>query len=234
MPDETESGRTCITAARPLVRRQSRTSPTAETLPVGRRDSSFPAGVGAWAWDGRRWHVAVREKAVGHSVGHGEDKLMRTSGTLRLIQYQPEARRCARAVADHATASTVAWAIALRRRDRVATRVWATRLPTPSREKSADGVLRLDETMLCIPVYSHDQKEHHMHATGTDSVDLEDDLRLVTLPDAARFLSVSRGSLYDLLTTGQLPSVHIGRSRRIPMGEIRRYVRERLERDSRG
>ena len=71
-----------------------------------------------------------------------------------------------------------------------------------------------------------------MHATGADLADLDDDLRLVTLPDAARFLSVSRGSLYDLLTTGQLASVHIGRSRRIPLGEIRRYVRDRLQRDA--
>ena len=70
-----------------------------------------------------------------------------------------------------------------------------------------------------------------MHATGTEFADLDDDLRLVSMPDAARFLSVSRGSLYDLLTTGQLASVHIGRSRRIPMGELRRYVRERLERN---
>ena len=71
-----------------------------------------------------------------------------------------------------------------------------------------------------------------MHATGADLADLDDDLRLVTLPDAARFLSVSRGSLYDLLPTGQLASVHIGRSRRIPLGEIRRYVRDRLQRDT--
>ncbi len=70
-----------------------------------------------------------------------------------------------------------------------------------------------------------------MNITGTDVADLDDDLRLVTLPDAARFLSVSRGSLYDLLTTGQLASVHIGRSRRIPIGELRRYIRERLERE---
>ncbi len=69
-----------------------------------------------------------------------------------------------------------------------------------------------------------------MHATGTDFAALDDDLRLVTLPDVARFLSVSRGSLYDLLTTGQLASVHIGRSRRIPMGELRRYIRGRIER----
>ena len=71
-----------------------------------------------------------------------------------------------------------------------------------------------------------------MHATGIDVADLDDDLRLVTLPDAARFLSVSRGSLYDLLSSGQLPSVHIGRARRVPMGELRRFVRERLERDT--
>ena len=123
--------------------------------------------------------------------------------------------------------------IALRWRDRVVSRVAATRLPTRSREKSAEGLLRPGETVLCIPVYSHDQKEHPMHDTGTDLADLDDDLRLVTLPDAARFLSVSRGSLYDLLTTGQLASVHIGRSRRIPMGELRRYIRMRLERELR-
>ena len=122
----------------------------------------------------------------------------------------------------------------MRWRDRVVSRVPATRLRARSREKSANGVLRPGEFGLCIRVYSHDQKEHPMHAAGTDFSDLDDDLRLVTLPDAARFLSVSRGSLYDLLTTGQLASVHIGRSRRIPMGELRRYIRERLERDRRG
>ena len=71
-----------------------------------------------------------------------------------------------------------------------------------------------------------------MHATAQDLTDLDDDLRLVTLPEAARFLCVSRGTLYDLLSSGQLPSVHIGRARRVPMGELRRFVRERLERDT--
>ena len=157
---------------------------------------------------------------------------MKTSGASRPTWCRPEGRRCASDVADHATATTVAWAIALRWRDRVVSRVGATRLSARSREKSAERVLRPGESVLCIPVYSHDQKEHPMHATGTDFPDLDDDLRLVTLPDAARFLSVSRGSLYDLLTTGQLASVHIGRSRRIPLGEIRRYVRDRLQRDT--
>ena len=91
-------------------------------------------------------------------------------------------------------------------------------------------MLRPGEIVLCIPVNELDRMEHPMHAAAQDLTDLDDDLRLVTLPEAARFLSVSRGSLYDLLTTGQLASVHIGRARRVPMGVLRRFVRERLER----
>ena len=72
-----------------------------------------------------------------------------------------------------------------------------------------------------------------MYTHGSDYAELDDDLRLVTLPEAARFLSVSRRSLDDLLTTGLLASVHIGRSRRIPLGGVRRYVRECLEGDRR-
>jgi excisionase family DNA binding protein len=93
-------------------------------------------------------------------------------------------------------------------------------------------VLRPGGNDLCIPVNEVDRTEQPMHATAQDVSDLDDDLRLVTLPEAARFLSVSRGSLYDLLTTGQLASVHIGRARRVPMGVLRRFVRERLERDT--
>ena len=43
---------------------------------------------------------------------------------------------------------------------------------------------------------------------------------------------MSGGTLYDLLTSGQLPSVHVGRARRVPMGELHRFVRERLERET--
>ena len=93
-------------------------------------------------------------------------------------------------------------------------------------------VLRSGGNDLCIPVNELDRTEQPMHATAQDLTDVDDDLRLVTLPEAARFLCVSRGTLYDLLTSGQLPSVHIGRARRVPMGELRRFVRERLERDT--
>ena len=117
-------------------------------------------------------------------------------------------------------------------RDRAASRVGSTRLSTRLLKEFVLGVLRSGGNDLCIPVNELDRTEHPMHATAQDLTDLDDDLRLVTLPKAARFLCVSRGTLYDLLTSGKLPSVHIGRARRVPLGELRRFVRERLERDT--
>ena len=39
---------------------------------------------------------------------------------------------------------------------------------------------------------------------------------LVTIPEAAEFLRISRTGLYKLMNQGALPYVKIGRSRRIP------------------
>ncbi len=68
----------------------------------------------------------------------------------------------------------------------------------------------------------------HDESTASSSADPNHDLQLVTLVEAARYLAVSRSALYAILATGQLASVHIGRARRIPMGELQRFVRQRL------
>ena len=68
---------------------------------------------------------------------------------------------------------------------------------------------------------------------AAETVTPDGDLRLVSLSEAARFLCVSRGTLYDLLRSGRLASVHIGRLRRIPVGELRRFVEARLESERR-
>jgi excisionase family DNA binding protein len=53
-----------------------------------------------------------------------------------------------------------------------------------------------------------------------------DGRRLLTVLDAASFLSISRGAVYHLLERGVLNSIHIGRARRIPLAELRRFVDE--------
>lgn len=45
--------------------------------------------------------------------------------------------------------------------------------------------------------------------------------------DAARLLGISRAKFYDLLAAGEIPSVHIGRARRISRAALDEYV-ERL------
>jgi excisionase family DNA binding protein len=49
---------------------------------------------------------------------------------------------------------------------------------------------------------------------------------LLRVDEAAARLSVSRASLYRLLTSGRLRAVRVGRATRIPARELERFVRE--------
>lgn len=60
------------------------------------------------------------------------------------------------------------------------------------------------------------------------TLDHTDSLRLMTVVEAADYLAMSRGSVYNLMRSGAISSVHIGRARRIPYAELRRFVRSTL------
>jgi len=47
---------------------------------------------------------------------------------------------------------------------------------------------------------------------------------LLTVTEASQMLAISRSKMYELLNTGHLPSVHIGRSRRIRMKDVEEFV----------
>ena len=47
---------------------------------------------------------------------------------------------------------------------------------------------------------------------------------LFSVVDAAQILSLSRSKVYELLSTGDIGSVRIGRSRRIPRSALDDYV----------
>jgi excisionase family DNA binding protein len=51
---------------------------------------------------------------------------------------------------------------------------------------------------------------------------------LVSPRQALRLLDISNSSLYGLLRSGQLRSLHVGRSRRIPLEAIKEFVVKRL------
>ncbi len=50
---------------------------------------------------------------------------------------------------------------------------------------------------------------------------------LLRIPDAAERLSVGRSTVYELIQRGELPTVHIGRSVRIPAAAVRAWVERR-------
>jgi excisionase family DNA binding protein len=49
---------------------------------------------------------------------------------------------------------------------------------------------------------------------------------LLTVTEASQVLAISRSKLYELLNSGHLPSVHIGRSRRIRMKDVEDFVND--------
>jgi excisionase family DNA binding protein len=47
---------------------------------------------------------------------------------------------------------------------------------------------------------------------------------LLTVPEAAAALAISRSKLYELLTAGTIPSIRIDGSRRIPVAALQAYI----------
>jgi excisionase family DNA binding protein len=52
---------------------------------------------------------------------------------------------------------------------------------------------------------------------------------LVTPEEAAAILSVGRTTMYELMATGELESVHVKSCRRIPLAALERFVQRLLE-----
>jgi excisionase family DNA binding protein len=90
----------------------------------------------------------------------------------------------------------------------------------------------LPRTWWTTPDRHPSREEEKVEPTKLSATDLDnDDLRahrqvwLVTLPAAARLLGVSRSKLYELVAAGELPTVRIGRSRRVAVSDLEVFVR---------
>ncbi len=54
------------------------------------------------------------------------------------------------------------------------------------------------------------------------------DVVLLTIPAAMHRLSISRSSLYELMALGEIVSIKVGRSRRVPRASIDDFVARRV------
>ncbi|MDO0926017.1 helix-turn-helix domain-containing protein [Streptomyces sp. TG1A-8] len=55
---------------------------------------------------------------------------------------------------------------------------------------------------------------------------------LLTVPQVMARLQLGRSAVYDLLRTGQLASITLGRSRRIPTHALTDFIHARLEQEA--
>ena len=51
---------------------------------------------------------------------------------------------------------------------------------------------------------------------------------LLTPLEASQLLKISRSKCYELIAKGQLPSLTLGCSRRIPLEQLREFIRDRV------
>ncbi len=58
------------------------------------------------------------------------------------------------------------------------------------------------------------------------------DKKLLTVVEAALVMGVSRALLYQKVMTGEIPSIKIGRARRIPTAAIDEFIARELEENS--
>ncbi|MGI5438451.1 helix-turn-helix domain-containing protein [Streptomyces shenzhenensis] len=58
------------------------------------------------------------------------------------------------------------------------------------------------------------------------------ELDLLTVPQVMARLQLGRSAVYDLLRTGQLASITLGRARRVPAHALTDFIHTRLEQDT--
>ena len=66
----------------------------------------------------------------------------------------------------------------------------------------------------------HDKTCTTMHVKGL----VMNDVILLTVEGAAQRLGMSRGAIYPLILSGDIPSIKIGKSRRIPIAQLDAWV----------
>jgi len=59
---------------------------------------------------------------------------------------------------------------------------------------------------------------------GDDGRDGQPGPLLVTVDEAGRLCAVGRSKMYELIARGEVPSVTIGRARRVPLAQLRDWI----------
>ena len=72
------------------------------------------------------------------------------------------------------------------------------------------------------PMAVHEQATHEHQPTTAPKLEP----LLVRVEEAARLLSLGRSTIYELMDSGELPSVRCGAARRIPVAALRTWIEQ--------
>ncbi len=57
----------------------------------------------------------------------------------------------------------------------------------------------------------------------------EHDRLLLTIPEVAARLGMGRSFVYQLVLKGEIPSIKLGRARRVPAGAVEQFIKDRMK-----
>jgi len=94
--------------------------------------------------------------------------------------------------------------------------------PVATRSPESISHLALQPPLTELIITAQPTPIHIPHGTGDQWS------TLLTTTEAAARLSIGRTTLYELIDKRELQSVRIGRSRRVPLGAIEAFIRQRV------
>jgi len=75
-----------------------------------------------------------------------------------------------------------------------------------------------------------EQKENSIDKSTSNDVEEDSlDARLLTAPDVARILNISKGAAYNLIQLKQIPSIRINRNVRVRPEDLDEFISQNLE-----
>ena len=70
-----------------------------------------------------------------------------------------------------------------------------------------------------------------LHESNGGEDEMDEQKLLITVSEAAARLGLGRSFVYQLVMKGDIPSIKLGRARRVPVSGLERFITERMSVD---
>ena len=106
-----------------------------------------------------------------------------------------------------------------------------TRVPKHGRDRQPRRLIPLESSALTLAIDLQplvDQVIHQLRTSGAVGAEAQSSKRAFRAPDVADMLSISEGEVRELMASGELGSIRIGRIRLVPLSAIDTFLERKL------